>query len=258
MKTVILCGGKGTRLREHTVSLPKPLVEVGSHPILWHLMKSYSAQGFGEFVLCLGYQGDAIKNYFLDLMDGKSGDFRLRPGEGGRPQVDVLKPMADAWDIIFAETGPDTETGGRLHRVRPYVDGGTFMLTYGDGLSDVDLHALLAFHRAHGKLATVTAVRPRSTLGLLQLDDEGCVTSFAEKPVMHSLVNGGFFVFEPGVFDYTQASCILEKDVLPRVAAARQLVAYEHSGFWACMDTYKDQLTLTEIWNQGKAPWRRW
>src|SRR5688572_1062071 len=198
MKTVILCGGKGTRLREHTVSLPKPLVEVGSHPILWHLMKSYASQGYGEFVLCLGYQGDAIKDYFIELMDHTAGDFRLRPGDAGKPRIDVLEPAADAWDIVFAETGPETETGGRLHKVRRYVDG-TFMLTYGDGLSDVDINALLAFHKAHGKLATVTAVRPRSTLGLLALDDGGHVTNFAEKPVMESLVNGGFFVFEPGI-----------------------------------------------------------
>ena len=257
MKTVILCGGKGTRLREHTVSLPKPLVEVGSHPILWHLMKSYAAQGFGEFVLCLGYQGDAIKQYFVELMDHTAGDFRLTPGEGGKPRIDVLQAAADAWDIVFAETGPETETGGRLHRVRRYVDG-TFMLTYGDGLSDVDINALLAFHKAHGKLATVTAVRPRSTLGLLALDDGGHVTNFAEKPVMESLVNGGFFVFEPGIFEYTQPNCNLEKDVLPKVAAERQLVAYKHEGFWACMDTYKDQMTLTEIWNGGHAPWKRW
>ncbi len=258
MKTVILCGGKGTRLRERTESIPKPLVEVGPHPILWHIMKIYSAHEFREFVLCLGYRGDSIKDYFLKMTDARSGDFRLRLDQDETAAIDVLRPRHEPWDIIFAETGLETDTGGRLHRVRDYTGGETFFLTYGDGVSDLDLGALLAFHKSHGKLATVTAVRPRTTMGVMAADDSGRVSKFHEKPVMEQFVNGGFFVFEQGVFEYTDPDCNLERDVLPGLAGEGQLMAYRHQGFWSCMDTYKDNITLSEKWKSDAAPWRIW
>lgn len=257
MKTVILCGGKGTRLREHTESIPKPLVEIGGRPILWHLMKSYLAQGLHEFVLCLGYKGSSIKRFFLSELDHEAGDFRLVQSNGA-PKVEPLRSAAEPWDITFAETGLETDTGGRLHRVRPYVGEGTFGFTYADGLADVDLQALVAFHRSHGRLATVTAVRPQSTLGLLDLGDGSTVRGFREKPQLDHLINGGFFLLEQGVFDYTTPNCNFEKDVMPRLAADGQLVAYQHDGFWACMDTYKDNVTLNELWQRRRAPWKVW
>lgn len=258
MKTVILCGGKGTRLREHTESIPKPLVEVGPYPILWHIMKLYSAHQFREFVLCLGYLGHSIKQYFLRLMDAKSGDFRLRLDDRDTAIIDVLRSRREPWDIVFAETGLETDTGGRLHKVRDYTGGERFFLTYGDGLSDLDLQALLAFHQSHGRAATVTAVRPRTTMGVLAMDDDDRVTRFNEKPLMEYFVNGGFFVFEPSVFEFTTPTCNLERDVLPKLAENEQLMAYKYRGFWSCMDTYKDNITLSELWNNGDAPWKIW
>lgn len=257
MKTVILCGGKGTRLREHTESIPKPLVEIGGRPILWHLMKLYLAQGFGDFVLALGYKGDRIKQFFLAELDQKAGDFRLVQSNG-TPAIEPLRSASEPWDIVFAETGLETDTGGRLHRVRSYVGDGTFGLTYADGLADIDLGSLTAFHRSHGRLATVTAVRPQSTLGLLDLAEGNMVRGFREKPRLDHLINGGFFLLEPGVFDYTTPSCNFERDVLPRLAADGQLVAFPHEGYWACMDTYKDNVTLNELWQQQRAPWKLW
>lgn len=258
MKTVILCGGQGTRLREKTESIPKPLVEVGPHPILWHLMKSYSSQGLNEFVLCLGYKGQRIKEYFLGLMDERAGDFRLRADCDGPPAIENLRSLREPWDIIFAETGLTTDTGGRVYRTRDYVDGNTFSVTYADGVADIDIKALLEFHKSHGKLATVTAVRRQLTLGVMRLNGSDHVTEFAEKPMLDFYINGGFFVFEPGIFDYMDADCNLETDVLPKVVKDDQLLAYKHDGFWACMDTYKDNITLTELWASGAAPWKSW
>jgi len=257
MKTVILCGGQGTRLREATESIPKPLVEVGPRPILWHLMKSYATHDLNSFVLCLGYKGRLIKDFFLTLMDDRSGDFRLRGNPDGPPTVEPLRSTREGWDIIFAETGLLTETGGRLHQVRDYVGGETFSLTYADGLADIDLPALIKFHKSHGKLATVTAVRKRIGMGVLALNGDS-VSGFDEKPMLDGYINGGFFIFEPEIFDYTSPDCNLERDVLPRVVKDGQLVAYKHHGFWACMDTYKDNIALSELWSNGGAPWRNW
>jgi glucose-1-phosphate cytidylyltransferase len=256
MKTVILCGGQGTRLREKTESIPKPLVEVGPYPIVWHLMKSYAAQNLNEFVLCLGYKGQLIKEYFLGVMDDRAGDFRLCVTEDGPPVLESLRSQREPWDIIFAETGLSTDTGGRVHRVRNYLGNTTFCLTYADGVSDIDIKALIDFHKSHGKIATVTAVRRQLTLGVMRVSDEDTVTNFAEKPMLDYYINGGFFVFEPEVFDYTTADCNLETDVLPKLVRDGQLKAYKHDGFWACMDTYKDNISLTELWNSGKAPWK--
>ena len=256
MKTVILCGGQGTRLREKTESIPKPLVEVGPYPIVWHLMKSYSAQNLSEFVLCLGYKGQLIKDYFLGAMDDRAGDFRLSAVGNGPPVLESLRSQREPWDVIFAETGLSTDTGGRVHKIRDYVDNSTFCLTYADGVSDIDIKALLDFHKSHGKVATVTAVRRQTALGVMRLNDADSVTNFAEKPMLEYYINGGFFVFEPEIFDYTSDNCNLETDVLPQLVEEGQLMAYKHEGFWACMDTYKDNITLTELWNSGNAPWR--
>jgi glucose-1-phosphate cytidylyltransferase len=207
-------------------------------------MKIYLAQDWQEFVLCLGYKGDSIKDYFLSQLDDKAGDFRLTSKPNGAPEIQGLRPASEPWDITFAETGLETDTGGRLHRVRQYVGDGTFGLTYADGLSNIDLAALLAFHKSHGKLATVTAVRPVSTLGILEMADGQQIAGFREKPKMDHLINGGFFLFE--------------RDVLPRLAADGQLMGFNHDGFWACMDTYKDNITLNELWSSRQAPWKLW
>lgn len=257
MKTVILCGGQGTRLREKTESLPKPLVEVGPYPILWHLMKIYGSFGYRSFVLCLGYKGRNIKDYFLEMMDERSGDFRLTAEEDGQGKIESLRSSMEPWDITFAETGLKTDTGGRLHKVKDYVEG-TFSLTYADGVADIELQKLVDFHKSHGRLATVTAVRKHNNLGVMRLGDDGSVDKFAEKPLMDDYINGGFFIFEPGVFEYTSDTCNLEKDVLPKIAADGQLMAYKHNGFWACMDTYKDNITLTDLWSRDVAPWKTW
>lgn len=211
MNTVILCGGQGTRLREKTAHIPKPLVEVGPRPIVWHVMKIYASQGSSEFVLCLGYKGDLIKRSLGALV------------ETARPSVPVVErglSPSEGWNVRFVDTGEGTDTGGRLHRVREHVGDGTFALTYADGVADVDLPALLRFHREHGKIATVTAVRRRLDLGVLQISDDDTVTHIAEKPISESFFNGGFFVFEPEVFELTTPSCSLEVDVLPRLAEA--------------------------------------
>ncbi len=258
MKTVILCGGEGTRLREKTESIPKPLVEVGPQPILWHLMKGYAHHGFSEFVLCLGYKGRCIKDHFLDLVDDRAGDLRLLGASTDGPRVEQLRNHVEPWDIRFIDTGLKTDTGGRLHKVREYVKDETFSLTYADGVADLDLRALYRFHQSHGKMATVTAVRRHSTLGLMRIGDDNVVERFAEKPMMDSYINGGFFVFEPTIFEYTNDHCNLETDVLPRVVADGELRAFMHDGFWACMDTYKDNVLLTELWNQDEAPWKCW
>ena len=256
MKTVILCGGQGTRLREKTESIPKPLVEIGPYPVMWHLMKSYAAQGLDEFVLCLGYKGELIKEYFLRMMDDRAGDFRLVANGVGQPVMESLRSRREPWDIIFAETGLKTDTGGRAHRIQEYVGNETFSLTYADGVADIDIKALVDFHKSHGKIATVTAVKRQITLGVMHVDDDDSVTAFAEKPMLDYYINGGFFMFEPELFDYTSPDCNLETDVLPRLVEDGQLRAFKHDGFWACMDTYKDNITLTELWNSGNAPWK--
>jgi glucose-1-phosphate cytidylyltransferase len=234
MKTVILCGGRGTRLGERGVSVPKALIEIGERPVLWHLMKLYAHQGLRDFVLCLGYLGDSIEQYF-----------REHNGED--------------WRITFAQTGLDTNTGGRVKRVQHHIGSDDlFCVTYGDGLADMDLSALLAFHRRHGKLATLTAVHPRSSFGILKLDDRNAVTEFEEKPVMKEWINGGFFVFNRAVFDYLDEDCVLEREPLERLARERQLIAYPHTGFWKCMDTYKDNVELNQLWEAGQADWKVW
>jgi glucose-1-phosphate cytidylyltransferase len=259
MKVVILCGGLGTRLREETEFRPKPMVEVGGRPILWHIMKTYAHYGFREFVLCLGYRGNVIREYFLNY-EAFNNDCTICLGSGG-PKVAYHGRHAEQdFCVTLANTGADTMTGGRVKRIEPFIDGDTFMVTYGDGVTDLDIRALLAFHRDHGKLATVTAVRPLSRFGVMQLDSGSSVKSFAEKPQVEDWVNAGYFIFNRDFFRYLASGddCILEKEPLAKAVADGQLVAYRHEGFFFAMDTYREYEALNRLWNTGGAAWKVW
>jgi glucose-1-phosphate cytidylyltransferase len=253
MQTVILAGGLGTRLAEETSIRPKPMVEVGDRPILHHIMDLYDAAGFSEFVIALGYMGAMVKRYVMDWTT-LSGDIEVDLGNG---HVARHTPNRD-WKVKLVETGTRTDTGGRLGRCAPHLRRETFMLTYGDGLADVDLNALVAFHRKHGKLATVTAVHPPARFGEMDLNQD-VVASFAEKPqVRQGWINGGFMVFEPQVLDRIEGDhTVLERDVLEGLSAEGQLFVYRHEGFWQCMDTLRDVRTLNALWESGSPPWRR-
>ena len=256
MKVVLLCGGKGTRIRDVTEELPKPMIPVGRDPILRHIMATFAAYGHEEFVLCLGHLGWRIRHYFKHLAS-ESADVELDFRRGGAQRVLQPRPLPP-WRVTLAETGAEAKTGSRLRQVQRYVGRETFLLTYGDGLADVDLDALVAFHRAHGKLATVTAVRPPSRFGELELADDQ-VASFREKPqVSTGRINGGYFVFEPRVFDYLSddLDCVLERQPLQQLAAEGQMMAFQHDGFWMPMDTPREHARLNEIWASGEAPWR--
>ena len=258
MKTVILCGGKGTRLREKTESIPKPLVEIGGYPILWHIMKIYSHHGFNDFVLCLGYLSGRIKEFFVELASFKKRDFRLKMNSTGEPEITSLGGSTEEWGITFAETGEETNTGGRIKRIEKYIDEDLFFATYGDGISDVNISELLKFHRSHGKIATLMINQPRTSFGVIAVDENNLITGFNEKPKLKTFVNCGFFVFDKKIFDYMDDNCILERDTLPKLSAEGQLAAYRHPGFWDCMDTYKDNVLLNEQWAAGKAVWKLW
>lgn len=256
MKAVILCGGQGTRIRDVADGLPKPMVRIGERPILWHIMQTYAASGINDFVLCLGYRGWAIKEYFLNLRAQVS-DLTIHSGGieyGGAPF-----PEAD-WRIHLAETGLAAQTGARLWRVRDQlVDEDLFCLTYGDGVADLDVAKVVEFHRSHGKIATVTGVHPPGRFGVMT-SDAGRVTSFSEKPQAgEGLINGGYFVFSSKVFDYLGEAedLILEQAPLERLAADGELMLYEHHGFWQPMDTYREWKLLNALWDAGGAPWRR-
>lgn len=252
---VILCGGEGTRMREVTDRMPKPLVDIGGKPILLHIMEIYSRQGFTNFILCLGYKGIMIKEAFLDY-EIRSRDMVLDFRKGERRFVGIENPAHENWKITFAETGEKTQTGGRVARIAPYVTGDRFMLTYGDGLSDVDLHAVLDFHEAHGCIGTVTGVQPSSQFGVMAVEGER-VRSFAEKPRSPQMINGGFFVFERKFFDYLKddVNCILERQPLERLSSDGQLMVYAHDGYWRCMDTFKDYRELNDDYSAGVTPW---
>jgi glucose-1-phosphate cytidylyltransferase len=253
MKVVILCGGLGTRLSEETQVRPKPMVEIGGRPILWHIMRIYERAGLRDFMLALGYKGEFIKDYFLNYHPRQS-DITVRLKSGA---VEYSNPTVEDWSVSLVDTGAGTQTGGRLLRLKSKLrEHGTFMLTYGDGVSDVDLAALLKFHRSHGKLATVTAVRPPARFGDLRIVD-GCVESFAEKPQTgEGWINGGFFVFEPAVFDYIASDeTILERAPLEKLARDSQLMAFHHTGYWQSMDTLRDKNALEALWAEGNAPW---
>jgi glucose-1-phosphate cytidylyltransferase len=255
MRVVILAGGRGTRLSEETIARPKPMVEIGGRPILWHLMRNYAAHGFKDFVVACGYKGEMIKQYFRDIAMRESDFFvDLRNGE-----IEVRNGSKLDWRVGLFDTGLDSMTGGRLLRLRPVVGDAPFMCTYGDGLSDVDIPALLAFHRSHGRLATVTAVRPPARFGGLTLQGH-CVQAFTEKKQAEGgWINGGFFVFEPAVLDYlVDDSTVLEKEPLERLAGDGQLMAFRHDGFFQPMDTVRERDTLEALWNGGDAPWKNW
>ncbi len=255
MKVVILAGGLGTRLSEETELRPKPMVDIGERPILWHIMKSYAAQGFKEFFVALGYKGEVIKRYFLDYHGmSKSVTIDVATGRASFHESEV-----DDWKVHLMDTGLKTSTGGRVKRLQPWLEDGTFMLTYGDGVSDVDMKKLLEFHRKHGKIATLTAVRPPARFGALNFDGD-MVTEFMEKPqIGEGWINGGFMCLEPRIFTYMKDDDdSLEADVLTRLAADRELVAYRHDRFWQSMDTLRDVRLLESLWQNGRAPWRNW
>ncbi len=253
MRTVILAGGFGTRLAEETEVRPKPMVEIGGRPILWHIMRHYAAHWFTEFVIALGYKAEVVKRFFLDYAN-LYGSLSLRLARG---ELTRHEAAAEDWTVHLIDTGLQTNTGGRVRRVADWVRDGTFLLTYGDGVSDIDLRALVRFHRAHGRLATVTAVRPPARFGGLEFDGD-LVKAFTEKPQTgEGWINGGFFVFEPAVLDFIAGDDdSLELDVLPRLVARGQLAAFRHESFWQCMDTLRDKRYLESLWQEGRAPWR--
>jgi glucose-1-phosphate cytidylyltransferase len=230
----ILCGGRGTRLQESGQSIPKPLVEIGGRPIVWHVVQIYAVQGFRDFVLCTGYRGELIER-FVSATEWPEGV-----------------------TVRCLDTGLDTPTGGRLHRVRGELGEGTACATYADGVADIDLHALLDFHHGHGAAASMTVVRPELQFGVTRLDGHDRVLGFEEKPRSEQWINGGFFCFEPGAFDYLSDSSVLERQPLERLAADGGLRAYRHTGFWECMDTYKDAVQLNDLWEERRAPWKLW
>ncbi len=257
MKVVVLCGGLGTRLREETEFRPKPLVEIGGRPILWHLMKLYATYGFREFVLCLGYRGNMIKDYFLNY-EAINNDFTICLGKTSAIQYHDSHPEQN-FQVTLAETGLQSMTARRIQRVRKYIGNNRFMLTYGDGLSDLEISKLVHFHESHGRLATVTAVRPASRFGAIQLSNGSRVSRFAEKPRADGWISAGFFVFEPEVFDYLgEEDRMLEHEPLEKLAADGQLMAYQHDGFFVGMDTYRDFEHLNRLWNEAQAPWKVW
>ncbi len=259
MKTVILCGGQGTRLREETNIKPKPMVEIGSQPILWHLMKIYSSFGLNEFVLCLGYKGYIIKDYFLNFKF-RTNDCTVNLGTNSR--IDIHQnEEPENWSVTLAETGELTQTGARIFRVKKYLDNQTFCLTYGDGLGNVNIKHLIEFHRSHGKIGTVTGVRPPGRFGELEVS-ENRVEVFAEKPqVTQGLINGGFFVFEPEFIERylsDDQSLTLESSPLQKLAEDGELMVFPHEGFWQPMDTYREWKILESLWEEGNAPWKFW
>lgn len=255
MKTIILAGGLGTRLAEETSLVPKPMVEIGGQPIIWHIMRHYAHHGFTEFVLALGYKSWIVKRFFLDVsvtsnsitIDMETGDVALHNDHHGLD-----------WKVHLVETGLDTETGQRVRQTLPLIGEETFMLTYGDGVSNVDLRALLDFHRSHGKLVTMTVVRPPSHFGRIRFEGDQIV-EFVEKPhILDDWINGGFFVVEPGVAPYLDEKGMWERVALEHLAGAGELMAYRHEGFWHCMDSLRDKRLLESLWQRGDAPWQTW
>jgi len=257
MKVVILCGGQGMRLREETEYKPKPMIEIGQHPILWHIMKIYSAYGFNDFVLCLGYKGEVIKDYFYHYKT-RNNDFTIELKSG---KISIHESNSDSnWKVTLADTGISAMTGARIKRIEKYITEDNFMATYGDGVTDLNIKKLLEFHKSHGKIGTVTGVSPPSRYGELTIEHDR-VVSFKEKPQDSATsINGGYFIFNSEFFDYLSAddNCVLEREPLENLAKDKELKVYTHRGFWQCMDTYRDYRYLTELWSSGKAPWKVW
>jgi glucose-1-phosphate cytidylyltransferase len=255
MKVVILAGGFGARLAEETVSIPKPMVQIGQHPMLWHIMKYYASYGFEEFVLALGYKAEVVKNFFLQFADMAS-DLTIDLGAG---TVERRRRHEESWRIHLIDTGLETLTGGRVLRLAPFLSDATFMLTYGDGVSDVPLDHLLVFHKQHGKLATVTAVRALARFGNIVFDGDQVVDFTDKRVAENAWINGGFMVMEPEVLKYlSKEDDVLEVDLLERLTGDGELAAYRHEGFWQCMDTLRDKQGLERLWLSGTPPWKRW
>jgi glucose-1-phosphate cytidylyltransferase len=255
MKVVLLAGGRGTRIAEETATRPKPMVEIGGKPLLWHIMGIYGGHGYNEFLVACGYRGELIKEYFHNIFI-HSNDYVVDLKDGS---LKVLATSGPDWRVGVIDTGLETQTGGRVRRLRSWIGDERFMVTYGDGLGDVDVRALVAFHMEHGRLATVTAVHPPARFGALTLAGDA-VQEFAEKPqTVEGWINGGFFVFEPAIFDYLEGDqTVLEREVLEQLARAGQLMAYRHRGFWQPMDTLREKTLLENLWASGNAPWKTW
>lgn len=257
MKVVLLAGGFGTRISEESHLKPKPMIEIGGKPILWHIMKIYSHYGFDEFIICCGYKQYVIKEYFSDYylhMSDVTFDFK------NNNNMIIHNNFAEPWKVTLVDTGLNTMTGGRIKRIEPYVGDEDFMLTYGDGVSDVDISKLLKFHKEHDKIVTMTAVTTSQRFGVLDVNEDGLINSFREKSDLDAgLINGGFMVLKPEIFKYIKDdSSVFEKEPLETVASKGELIAYKHNGFWQCMDTQRDKQQLESLWTTGKAPWRKW
>jgi glucose-1-phosphate cytidylyltransferase len=258
MKVVILAGGLGTRLTEETTTKPKPMVEIGGKPILWHIMKIYEAYGFNDFVICLGYKGHLVKEYFINYFLYNS-DLTV---EVGTNKVDVLYNGSESFKVTLADTGLETNTAGRIKQIQKYVGNETFMLTYGDGVSNINLKELLKFHQSHGRLATLSTIQLPGRFGTIDFDEKGLVKQFQEKPKDSGVwINGGFFVLEPGIFKYLEGDMDAvqwEKQPLTEIANDNQLAAYKHNGFWKCMDAMRDRIELEDLWQSENTPWKVW
>jgi glucose-1-phosphate cytidylyltransferase len=255
MKVAILAGGVGSRLQEETEVRPKPMVEIGGRPILWHIMKHYAHYDFNDFVIALGYKGEVIKRWMLEY-SSLQGDLTISLHDGN---VEVLQQEREDWHVSLVDTGLKTQTGGRIKRLGDHLGNETFMLTWGDGVSDIDLRQLLEFHRAHGRYATITAVRPPARFGRLEVESGGKVTTFTEKPLEEGWINGAFFVLEPQVLDYIDGDLThWEREPLEQLARDGQLMAYKHESFWQCMDTLREKVLLEGMWQAGDPPWKVW
>lgn len=258
MKVVIFAGGLGTRIAEETDTRPKPMVEIGGKPILWHIMKIYGHYGFNEFIICLGYKGYLIKEYFMHYYIHNS-DLTI---ELGSNKMDVHFTNTESFKVTLVDTGNSTKTAGRLKKVQKYIGNEDFMLTYGDGVANIDLDSLLSFHKSHGKIATVTAIQPEARFGGMELGEGGIVNNFKEKPKGDGKwINGGFFVLRPEVFNYLEGNMdeiMWEDDPMEKLTKNKQLVAYKHNGFWKCMDAMRDKLELESLWQNNQAKWKIW
>ena len=258
MKVVIFAGGMGTRISEESQLRPKPMIEIGGKPILWHIMKIYESYGFNDFIICLGYKGYMIKEYFINYYMHNS-DLTV---DLATNDVEIHQTKAERFKITLVDTGLETKTAGRLQKIQKHIGNETFMLTYGDGVTDLNLQHLLAFHQQHGKTATVTSIQPAGRFGSLDVDDKNNVNRFIEKPKGDGYwINGGFFILDPNIFDYLQGDCddiMWEDGPLEKLALDGELFAYKHKGFWKCMDALRDKIELEELWNTGNAKWKNW
>lgn len=256
LPVVLLAGGLGTRMREETEYKPKPMVDVGGRPVIWHIMKNLSQQGVQEFIVCAGYKKEIIKEFFLNYR-ALTNDFTISLNELSA-QVIHDAGVAEDWEVTVSDTGEFTQTGGRVKRIQSYVGNRRFLVTYGDGLADIDLTQLMKFHESHGRMATISTVRPTSRFGVMDISKTGRVEKFREKPRVEDWINIGFFIFEPEIFDYLNRDCVLEQEPLMELARLGELYAYQHPGFWQPMDTFRESQMLNEMWSNNDAPWKNW